>query len=200
MARHEAKICYFGISKASATSTAGRAVSARERALAIRKAQEDALARLPLNTLYIVLWIRSDPPQPNDFHWGYYFHTSPQGGLKYHMRNLGAGWIPDHGSTGGVFKSNFLCVLVQIASVPPAKYSQLDQVMRSRDRDINSIPGVTCRVWLVVILQALIQAGVVRCSSVEALQQECMAFGNQYSAGAATNTQPQPVVRSRICL
>ncbi|OJD10819.1 hypothetical protein ACJ73_09685 [Blastomyces percursus] len=179
------------MSKASATSTASRP---SDRALAIRKAQEDALARLPLNTLYIVLWIRSDPPRPNDFHWGYYFHTTPRLGLKYHVN----GWITDHGSTGGVFKSNFLCVLVEIASVPPAKHSHLDQVIRSRDRDLNSIPDVTCRVWLVVILQALIQAGVVRCSSVEALQQECMAFGNQYSAAAAENIQPRPVVRSRI--
>lgn len=56
------------MSKASAPGTASRTVSARERALVIRKAQEDALARLPLNTLYIVLYIRSDPPQPNDFH------------------------------------------------------------------------------------------------------------------------------------
>lgn len=72
--------------------------------------------------------------------------------------------------------------------------------MRSRDRDVSSIPGVTCSVWLVVILEVLIQAGVVHCSSVEALQQECMAFGNQYSAGAATNTQQRPVVRSRMCL
>lgn len=93
----------------SAGSKTGRLpTTARERALAIKKSQEDALARLPLNTLYIVLDIRSDPPQPNDFHWGYYFHTSPRGGSKYHMRNLGGGWIPDHGETGGVFKSNFL--------------------------------------------------------------------------------------------
>nr|KMM72953.1 hypothetical protein CPAG_09243 [Coccidioides posadasii RMSCC 3488] len=74
-------------------------VTARERASIIKKAQEDALARLPLNTLFIVLYIRSDPPQSNDFHWGYYFHTSAQGGLKYHMRNLGGGWFPDHGPT-----------------------------------------------------------------------------------------------------
>ncbi|EFW20478.1 conserved hypothetical protein [Coccidioides posadasii str. Silveira] len=83
-------------------------VTARERASIIKKAQEDALARLPLNTLFIVLYIRSDPPQSNDFHWGYYFHTSAQGGLKYHMRNLGGGWFPDHGPTGA-FSSPISC-------------------------------------------------------------------------------------------
>ncbi|KAL4916556.1 hypothetical protein BDW62DRAFT_103327 [Aspergillus aurantiobrunneus] len=175
-------------------------VTARERASIIKKAQEDALARLPLNTLFIVLYIRSDPPQPNDFHWGYYFHTRAQGGLKYHMRNLGGGWIPDHGPTGGVFKSNFLCVLIEIANVPHAKHGSLDQIMRSRDGDVNSIPGITCRVWLMVILRELIRQGIVRCSNIDGLQQECMAFGNQYSSGAANNTQPRPVVRSTLCL
>lgn len=183
----------------SAPGAARPLKTARERALAIKASQEEALSRLPLNALYIVLYIRSDPPQPNDFHWGYYFHTSPQGGSKYHMRNLGGGWIPDHGPTGGVFKSNFLCVLVQIATVAQAEHAQLDQIMRSRDRDVNSIPGVTCRVWLIVILQQLIQHGLVRCSSVDALVQECMDFGNQHSAEAASNMQPRPVVRSRIC-
>lgn len=99
--------------------------------------------------------------------WGYCFHKSSQGRLKYHMRNLGSGWIPDHGTTGGVFKSNFLCVLVQIAIVPLAKHSQLDQIMGPRDGDVNSIPGVTCRVWLMVILQQLNQHGIVRCSNVD---------------------------------
>ncbi|KKK20528.1 hypothetical protein P175DRAFT_0504931 [Aspergillus ochraceoroseus IBT 24754] len=175
-------------------------VTPRERALIIKKAQEDALARLPLNTLFIVLHIRSDPPQPNDFHWGYYFHTSAQGGSKYHMRNLGGGWIPDHGPTGGAFKSNFLCVLIEITNVPHVKHGLLDQIMRSRDGDVNSIPGITCRVWLMVILRELIRQGIVRCSNIDGLQQECMTFGNQYSQGAANNTQPRPVVRSALCL
>jgi hypothetical protein len=72
--------------------------------------------------------------------------------------------------------------------------------MRSRDGDVNSIPGITCRVWLMVIMRELIQQGIVRCSNIEGLQQECMAFGNQYSQGAANNTQPRPVVRSTLCL
>lgn len=186
--------------KQSVPSLAQQPKTARERATAIKKAQEEALTRLQLNTLYIVLYIRSDPPELNDFHWGYYFHENPQGGLKYHMRSLGGGWIPDHGKTGGVFKSNFLCVLIQIASVPQAKHSQLDQIMISRDGDVNSIPGVTCRVWLMAILQRLIQHEIVRCSSVDALIQECMSTGNQHSAAAAKNNQPRPVVRSRLCL
>ncbi|KAE8404950.1 hypothetical protein BDV37DRAFT_100279 [Aspergillus pseudonomiae] len=176
-----------------------RVTNARQRGLEIKKLQEEALAQLPLNTLYIVLYIRSDPPRANDFHWGYYFHQTTSGGSKYHMRNLGGGWIPDHGPTSGVFKSNFLCVLIQIANVPEPKHAILDQTMRSRDDDVNQIPGVTCRIWLMTILQRLIEEGLVRCDDHQKLQDECMMFGNQYSATAASNSQPRPVVRSKLC-
>ncbi|KAL2820954.1 hypothetical protein BDW59DRAFT_174288 [Aspergillus cavernicola] len=171
----------------------------RERALAIKKVQEEALARLSLDTLYILLFIRTDPPQPHNFHWGYYFHTSPNGGFKYHAKTLDDGWIPDHSWNSGIFKSDFLCVLIQIASVPQGKHGLLDQVMRSRDGDVNSIPGITCRVWLLVILQALVQQGIVHCGDIDAFQQDCMDFGNQHSDEAANNQQPRPVVRSRVC-
>ena len=57
----------------------------------------------------------------------------------------------------------------------------LDELMRSHDADVNMIPGVTCRVWLMKILQKLIQNGIVRCSNPDALQQECMSFGNQFA-------------------
>lgn len=185
----------------SDTSNAPRhPVNANEGALALTKIQEEALARLPLKTLYIGLWIRADPPKPNDFHWGYYFHTSSKGGEKYHMKNLSSGWILHHGHTSGVFKSNFLCVLIQIAVVPEANHDLLDQIMKSRDRDVNDVPGVTCRVWVLIILQKLIRHGLVRCSSVDGLQEECMAFGNKYSADAAGSVQPRPVLSSTLCL
>ncbi|KAJ0421186.1 hypothetical protein BJY00DRAFT_312372 [Aspergillus carlsbadensis] len=174
--------------------------SQRERGLLIKKAQEEALARLPIDTLFIVLYIRNDPPQLNDFHWGYYLHTSPRGGVKYHVRGIGSGWIPDHGERGGgVFKSNFLCVHVEIANVPSAQHALLDQIMRSHDADVNSIPGITRRVRLLTILEELAGAGLVRCGDIGALQEECMAFGNWYSDGAARNEQPRPVVRLTLC-
>ncbi|KZF22516.1 hypothetical protein L228DRAFT_267914 [Xylona heveae TC161] len=174
-------------------------MSLRQEAALIKKQQEDALARLPLNSLYIVLWIRSHPPHENDFHWGYYFHSTPQSGIKYHIKQLGSGWITDHGRTGGVFKSNFLCVLIQIATVAEGAGGQLDQIMRSHDGNVNSIPGVTCRVWILKILEKLMQSVIVRCSNADALLQECMAIGNQHGPEAAENHQPRPVVKSNLC-
>ncbi|KAB8271637.1 hypothetical protein BDV30DRAFT_213315 [Aspergillus minisclerotigenes] len=71
--------------------------------------------------------------------------------------------------------------------------------MRSHDGDINSIPGVTCRVWVMTIIQKLIQNGIVLCNDCNALERECMGFGNQYNAAAAKNDQPRPVVKSKLC-
>jgi hypothetical protein len=181
------------------TIPAERAKVARERALQIKRAQGQALVSLPQRHLYIILWIRRDPPITNDFHWGFYYHKNASGGTKYHMRNVGGGWLPDHGPTGGVFKSNFLCVLVQIASIPADEEQRLDQLMRTYDSNVNSIPGVTCRVWLFRILEVLVQGGLVRCADLQALEAECMDCGNQHMSSAANNTQPRPVVASRLC-
>jgi hypothetical protein len=95
------------------------------------------------------------------------------------MKNVGdSGWIPDHGTTSGVFKSLFLCALIQVAIVPETEQRQVDQLIRSHDGDINSIPRVTCRLWDMVILQKLSRHGIVRCNNIDALEQECMAIGN----------------------
>lgn len=200
----------FGSKKSSDSGKSGSApkpsksgtapLSARDRALAIKKAQEEVLVRLPIDRLYIVMWIRDDPPQPNDFHWGYYHHKSPYtGGTKYHFKNLGSGWMADHGPTGGVFKSKFLCVLVQIAEIPANKENILSQVMRTYDTSWSSIPGMSFRVWLFRIMALLIQHGLVRCDNIPALEQECKDIGNQHRGDAAGNRQPRPVRVARTC-
>lgn len=186
--------------KISATADTHHLTNVKGKGLALKKIQEEALAKLPLNTLYIVLYIRQDPPEPNDFHWSYYFHTSSKGGLKYHMKNLGSGWISDHGPSSGVFKSNFLCVLIQIGVVTEVNHGLIDQTMKSLDEDANHIPGFTCYMWALRILQEFIPQGLVRCSSVEGFKEECLAFGNKYSPGAANNDQPRPVVISTLCV
>ncbi|KAJ5747079.1 uncharacterized protein N7511_008775 [Penicillium nucicola] len=178
-----------------ATSTL---TEARERAAIIRNQQSDLLASIPLRTLHIGLWIRSDPPRPNDFHWGFYLHTSSTSGMKYHISSLTGGFVPEHGPNS-VLQSNFFCVLIQIASVPETSLALLDRTVRAYDEDLNRIPGVTCRVWLLVILEKLVQARIVRCGNLRALEDECMALGNEHSVSAAVNEQPRPVVLSRLC-
>lgn len=72
--------------------------------------------------------------------------------------------------------------------------------MRERDGDLNEIPAVTCRVWLLVVLERLIGMGVVRCEGgVQGVERECLGFGNEFMEEAAGNVQPRPVVRAGGC-
>lgn len=174
--------------------------AAKQKALEIKHLQEETLANLHPNHLYIFLWIRNDPPRTNDFHWGFYLHTHAQGGVKYHIRNIGDGWIPDHGQTGEVLKTMYLCVLIEVANVPETMYGVLDDTMRSLDGNLNAISGMTCRVWVLIVVKRLIELGVIRCESEEVFQEECMMFGNMFSAQAAENLQPRPVVRAQFCI
>lgn len=174
--------------------------SARE----IKKQQEEALASLPVNTLFIILKNRDDPPQKDDFHWGYYFHTHAAGGIKYHATNIVDNWIGDHGPTGGVMKSLFLCAMVQIADIPPQAHAKLDEIMRSYDSSLNdyiiSLPGPTCRTWLMEVMKRLVDAGLVQCKgTVDELQEECLEIGNRFSAETSENKQPRPVIKSKLC-
>lgn len=172
-----------------------------ERAAAIKGVQDEALRSLPINTLYIGLWIRSDPPLPDDFHWAYYLHTTSQRGMKYHITNTNNNiWTVQHGAESGITKSLFLCCLIRIAKVPVEEHARLDSTMRSYDANLEAIPGVTCRVWLLHVLQSLINDGLVRCSgTVDAVEAECKTIGNEYSVEAAMNKQPRPVACSAIC-
>ncbi|CDM28180.1 hypothetical protein DTO013E5_3908 [Penicillium roqueforti] len=165
-----------------------------------KKKQAESLAGLPPNTLHIILYIRSDPPLPNDFHWAFYLHkgtaTTP-GGTKYHARGIGAGWIPGHEATASIFAENFLCVVIQIARIPPETHARVDEIMRSYDGCLNAIPGITCRVWILTVLRVLVDEGFVRCDIGE-LERECFGFGNENSLTASANLQPRPVFKSRV--
>ncbi|RMZ78775.1 hypothetical protein DV738_g3676, partial [Chaetothyriales sp. CBS 135597] len=174
-------------------SRAERHKAATERGAWIKKVQEDALATLPTHKLYIGLWLRNNIPNSNDFHWGFYYHRDDKGGTKYHIKNMGSGWITDHAHTGGALKSQFLCVYVQIGSIPADKEGQLDQLVRSYDGSINTIPGITCRVWIFLVVQRLVEAGLLRCHDLASLERECLAFGNECSSSALKNDQPRPI-------
>ncbi|KAF2789726.1 hypothetical protein K505DRAFT_252705 [Melanomma pulvis-pyrius CBS 109.77] len=148
--------------------------------------------------LYIILFIRGDPPSMNDFHWGLYLHhDSNYGGTKYHIKKEGSsGWITDHGHTRGVFKSFLLVGLFQIATVPQGRESHVDEKIRSYDPSINT-PGVTCRVWVLWVLALLQQPAngytVLRCNNLNELEEEIKQWGNANAQSAADNGQPRPI-------
>ena len=156
--------------------------------------------KLTIGGVYILLFVRDQPPQPNNFHWGLYVHTEPKGGYKYHIKGMGRGWIADHGPTNGVFKSFLLVGLFHIATIDIDRRSlgQLDGLMRTYDNQLNT-PGITCRVWVLWVLQQLQNNGLLKCNDLQALESEVFNFGNKYAVDAADGKQPRPIKVSKIC-
>ena len=158
---------------------------------------------LQVNSLYVLLFIRLGEPVPNDFHWGLYLHLDPRIGTKYHVKGIGDGWIADHGSVADVLKSLLLVGLIRIADVLGKCINHVDTVLRSYDDRLNSIPGITCHVWLFWMLEMLQKPmgdlRILKCNSLEVMQQEAMSWGNIHAHDGSLNMQPRPISYSTLC-
>lgn len=159
------------------------------------------------NTLYIALYVRTDPPVPDNFHWALYFHhDATRGGTKYHITNEGgqSAWVASHGPESNILKTFLLVGLLRIVDVPPGAVDAVDQLIRRYDAQLNDL-GVTCRTWLFRVLQLLqrqepspvdaVEDGKVLDAKVdlETLEREVKDWGNRYAAEACRNVQPRPV-------
>ncbi|PWY80382.1 hypothetical protein BO94DRAFT_537252 [Aspergillus sclerotioniger CBS 115572] len=152
------------------------------------------------SALYIALFIRDDPPKPNDYHWALYHHRSDSG-TKYHIRNEGNGWMAAHGPESGIgiLKSFCLVGLFQIAKISSTMSAQetLDRVFRSHDEKLNGDGVFTCRTWVLRVLRDLQEKlGVLNGIELGLLEKEAMEWGNQYRFEASRNVQPRPVGES----
>ncbi|PYI02233.1 hypothetical protein BO78DRAFT_351911 [Aspergillus sclerotiicarbonarius CBS 121057] len=148
------------------------------------------------DALYVALFIRDDPPKPNDYHWALYHHRR-NSGTKYHIRNEGSGWMAAHGpeSATGILKTFLLVGLFQIAKVPSTTLAQetLDRVFRSYDEKLNGDEKFTCRTWVLRVLRDLQEElGVLDGIELEHLEKEMLEWGNQYRFEASRNVQPRP--------
>lgn len=174
--------------------------------------------RLQENSIYILVYVRNDPHVPDNFHWTFYHHRNPlTGGVKYHIRNEGDGWMPGHGPIVAISKEFLLVGLMRVADVPAGvDHAAVDGIMKTFDDELNT-PGQTCRVWLLRVLELLRRpvlgssscstagagsaAGAavptLRCDDVAALEAEVMAWGNQHAQSAIDNVQPRPVSASK---
>ncbi|KAL4779884.1 hypothetical protein BJX76DRAFT_339536 [Aspergillus varians] len=160
------------------------------------------------NTLYIAIFIRADPPIPDDFHWALYHPTTTTHGTKYHISNESNGWIAAHSreSPSSILKTFLLAGLIRVADVNTdtadldgsnVLNSRIDTLLRSKDANLNDKDGVTCRTWLLEMLRLLDKEGLlrdVRCGGdVERLEREVKQWGNGLAEGAVRNVQPRPV-------
>ncbi|OBZ69289.1 hypothetical protein A0H81_10889 [Grifola frondosa] len=146
-------------------------------------------AALEAGALYIVLFARSTP---NDYHWALYHHFSPTRGAKFHIRNICDAWIEGHEDTSGIHKEFLLMGFNKIAQIPGGDNGTLRSLVASTPFDT---PGVTCRTWVLDVIRACIKARLVRCLSLDQLEQETKAFGFAQFDDTANNVQPRPVVK-----
>ncbi|EPS94007.1 hypothetical protein FOMPIDRAFT_1135080 [Fomitopsis schrenkii] len=154
--------------------------------------------------VYVVLHLRSTEPNDNSFHWGLYHHYRPKAnaaiGYKYHIRNVGSNWLTDHGPTSGLLKSMALVVIVRIIRSVPADYvPQFQQLMQAEDAIVNTIPSVSCRVWLFRTLQRLQLSHFLRCNDLNALEQEIRKIGQEERLSACKAEIPRPIRASALC-
>lgn len=112
--------------------------------------------------------------------------------MKYHIKGEGDGWVTDHAVTAGVFKSFLLVGLLHIANVPKGWEDRANSIITEDDNRLNSIPGNTCRVWLLSALERLRDAGVLHCSNLVALEREVKDWGNSHQISAIDAQTPRP--------
>lgn len=105
--------------------------------------------------------------------------------------------MTDHGTTSGVFKSLFLCVVIGVRTIPFVRTETLDKIIRSVEDSVNGILGLTCRSRALSQYSALLRADLVHCDDIKSLEQECKDFGNERRHRAQKNDQPRPVKTSK---
>jgi hypothetical protein len=163
---------------------------------------EQFLPLLDVGGFYIVMYCRTQQLKKDDFHWGLYHHHDARGGMKYHVINSqdNVHFKPDHAMTAGVFKSASLCVLIKFGQIPPKikPARDMDAICKSFDNSLTA-PGTTCRTWSMKVIQKGVKSGIIECSDVKTLEQECKDTANGYQASTLKGELPRPIVKSRFC-
>ncbi|THH09487.1 hypothetical protein EW146_g8671 [Bondarzewia mesenterica] len=151
------------------------------------------MTALEIGGLYIMLFARAIP---DEYHWALYHHWSPHRGTKFHIRNLGEGWIVEHAVVSDAPIQLLLAGFLKIASVRPEDKEVLHDLIAPVTHDV---PNVTCRTWILDAVQACIVAGLVRCASLADLESEAKAFGFVQFEDTVSNVQPRPIAVSKRC-
>ncbi len=159
-----------------------------------------SLGELQDGGLYVMLFLRQPEYAPDDFHWALYLHhNSYTGGTKYHVKTQGSGWIAEHGVTKGILKENFLVGLFLLGNVANELEERTKALVTEEDGLLNTIPGTTCRVWLMRALARVQASGSLRCPDLVALEREIKDWGNSHQKSALLAKKPRPLGVSSLC-
>ncbi|PBK75498.1 hypothetical protein ARMSODRAFT_949751 [Armillaria solidipes] len=142
---------------------------------------------LETSALYIALYARAPPTTTT----GLYHHSSEKAGTKFHIRNLGEGWIEGHEVTSGIQKDFLLMGFLKIGKIDALAEVRLRSL-------VSSVPyntaGVTCRTWVLGALRNCIDAGFIKGNAPHQLESEAKAFGYSQFDDTVANVQPRPIV------
>ena len=156
------------------------------------------LSDLKDNSLYLMLYVLK--LGEIKFHWGLYLHKDIEhGGTKYHAVGSPGKWMMDHGRTFGACSSRALIGMMRIASIPPAKFGELDKIITEEDSKWPEIPNFTCRVYVSRACERLKSMGYISFETWTELQEEAEAFGSRFEYETERAIQPRPLAYSRAC-
>ncbi|OCH91326.1 hypothetical protein OBBRIDRAFT_693223, partial [Obba rivulosa] len=147
---------------------------------------------LQAGSLYIALYARATP---HDYHWALYHHWSADGGTKFHIRNLGQGWIAEHEPTNGIMKQFLLIGLMKFVHARPDAVKALHDTIVAV---LYNSPEINCRTWVLDAVRAAISAGLVHHFSIDQLETEAKLFGLGQFDDTVQNVQPRPITVSAV--
>ncbi|KAH8926401.1 hypothetical protein BT69DRAFT_1239107 [Atractiella rhizophila] len=162
------------------------------------------MAELPTNGIFIALFLRTDPPQPDDFHWALIISTTDAQArainYKFHISGSNGRWMPDHQRTANFLNSFLLAGCLHIGTFRITDKDILERLITADDQLVNSfLPPYNCVQYILNAISRVAAGGYLQLASIEALKQEALQFGNTNSSSAIRNEQPRPIGVSATC-
>ncbi|KAJ7209996.1 hypothetical protein GGX14DRAFT_363864 [Mycena pura] len=146
---------------------------------------------LDVGDILAVLFSRSEL---DTFHWTICVPMSSKVAAKYHAKNSGDfWWFEDPVPLHSILTSSTVAAAIKIGTMDPT-YASKDVLrqylspisMSTPAVDQEKEPRFTCRVWFREAIRILHQAGILTCTDVDALEEECVEHAKANQAALPT--------------
>lgn len=139
-------------------------------------------------------------PETNNFQWELYLRRyADRRGTKYRDENSNGRWVTDPDTIKRVTESELLLGLLRIADVDPSERSRVHEYIKADDESLDSISGMSCRVWVQRALERLRIEGDIGFERWEILEQETLMFGNMNLIRVKRSVQSRALGYSKVC-
>ena len=124
------------------------------------------------------------------------------GGMKFHIEGATAagGWMTEHGTTLGAMKSSKLVAIIRVAEFEASQKDRMETIIREDDGRLNDIGEISCSIWVGRACTRLRDAGLMHFGGDWAeVRREVLDISNSHWHSGYENSQPRPLVFSRVC-